>query len=113
MTSENGNASLREHFISWAKGQPYNNLLLSAIFAVMCWTGHYAVTVAIPSHLKQIQEGYREITVDMQERHQQEREQAIKTYDRWIEWIREDNAARKGRPAGDASPSMLATPDSR
>lgn len=110
---EKENGSWITQVLSWAKGQEFNNLMLLGILSAVGYGSHYAITIAIPAHLNQIQSGYRELTTEIQERHQAERTEAIRTYDRWIEWIREDNAARKGRPAGDASPSMLATPDSR
>lgn len=110
---ENEQKSWKDKLVNWAIGQPLTNQLLVAILLAIGFGGRWAATVAIPAHLKQIQDGYRDLATEMQDRHQTERAEAIRTYDRWIEWIREDNASRKGKTVGDASPSMMAAPDTR
>jgi hypothetical protein len=69
--------------IQWAAGQPFNNVLLLLILFAIAWSARFAVTVAIPIHLKQIQEGYE----SLQKSHREERESALKTYDKWVDRI--------------------------
>lgn len=67
--------------MAWAAGQPFNNLLLIAILVAIGWLGYYGLTSAIPQHLNAIQSGYEKI----EQAHRDEREQTIKTYDRWFD----------------------------
>ncbi len=72
--------SVKAKAVEWMLGQPFNNVLLFSILAAIAWTGHYCVTVAIPAHLKIIQEGYEKI----EESHRNERVETMKIYDRWL-----------------------------
>lgn len=45
------------------------------------WGGWFAMTTAIPSHLKQIQAGYESLT----EWHRQERKELRETYGQWLQ----------------------------
>ena len=89
----------KTHIIEWVAGQPFNNVLLIVIVASIGWIGHYSMTIAIPSHLKQIQDGYQSLDVS----HQKERQQTLETYDRWIDRL----AAKKIQDA--ASKSEIAS----
>lgn len=89
--------------LNWLSGQPFNNVLLLAIFTAIGWGAHYAMTVAVPSHLKQIQEGYKAVISDVHSKHeseraslQMERERIIETYDKWFDRIekRDSNVAK-------------------
>ena len=72
---------IKTHIIEWAAGQPFNNVLLIVILTSIGWIGHYSMTIAIPSHLKQIQDGYQSLDAT----HHAERKQTLETYDRWID----------------------------
>lgn len=75
--------------VQWATGQPFNNVLLIAIFCGGAYAGHYLMTVAIPSHLKQIQDGYERI----EESHKADRQLIIEQYDKWFQSIRNNGDA--------------------
>lgn len=111
MTNKTDNQSVVQMTFAWLSGQPFNNVLLVGIFAALAWGGHYAITQAIPAHLLQIQQGYREVVEDCHKRHQAEREQTVKTYDRWIDLIqRQQNG--NGHSSG-ATGTAVASPDSQ
>lgn len=81
-----------QQVIAWASGQPFNNVLLSAILGAIGWCGYWAIAVGVPSHLRQIQEGYqriqdenRQLIERMDAQHYDERKQILSTYDRWID----------------------------
>lgn len=81
-----------QQVIAWASGQPFNNVLLSAILGAIGWCGYWAITIAVPAHLKQIQDGYqriqdenRQLIERMDAQHYDERKQILSTYDRWID----------------------------
>jgi len=103
MTGENTKddrvKDIKTHIIEWAAGQPFNNVLLIVILTSIGWIGHYSMTIAIPSHLKQIQDGYQSLDVS----HQKERQQTLETYDRWVDRL----AAKKIQDA--ASKSEIAS----
>jgi len=83
--------NLTSQVVSWAAGQPFNNVLLLAILFCIGWGGWFAVTTAIPSHLKQIQTGYESLT----EAHREERKELRETYGQWMK--KESAAAHTGR----------------
>lgn len=74
------NKTLTSQVITWAAGQPFNNVLLLAILFCIGWGGYFTVTTAIPKHLEQIQKGYESLT----ESHRDERERTQELYDRWM-----------------------------
>lgn len=78
--TDDSNKNITAQVVSWAAGQPFNNVLLLAIFMSIGWIGHYSMTVAIPKHLEQIQHGYEALT----ESHREERERTQQLYDRWM-----------------------------
>lgn len=53
--------------LSWIFSQGVSTVMLVAIFAVLCYGGNYAMTVAIPAHLTQIQAGYDKAAVQNKE----------------------------------------------
>ena len=82
--------------MTWLTGQPYENVLLSAILCGGAYLAHYVVTVAMPAQiqherdeLRQIQEGYERI----EESHKADRALIIQQYDKWFESIRNDGDA--------------------
>ncbi len=66
--------------VDWAAGQPFNNVLLLAIFAFMAYGTYFAMNTAIPKHLEQIQQGYQSLV----ESHKEERQRTLETYDKWM-----------------------------
>ena len=78
--TEEKQTSLQSQIVAWAAGQPFNNVLLLAIFASIVYGTYFAMTTAIPSHLNQIQKGYESLT----ESHRDEREHTLELYDRWM-----------------------------
>ena len=69
--------------IKWVFGQPFNNVMLIAIFAGIAWISHYCITIAIPSHLKMIQQGYETINTS----NQLERHEMRAMYDKWFDRV--------------------------
>lgn len=90
MTDES-KQNLTSQVVSWAAGQPFNNVLLLAILGAIMWGGWFAMTTAIPSHLRQIQEGYESLT----DAHREERKELRDTYGQWMK--KESAAAHTGR----------------
>lgn len=74
-------SNLTSQVVAWAAGQPFNNVLLLAILGAIMWGGWFAMTTAIPSHLKQIQQGYESLT----EAHREERKELRETYGQWMQ----------------------------
>ena len=72
--------NLTSQVVSWAAGQPFNNVLLLAILGSIMWGGYFAMTTAIPSHLQQIQTGYEALT----NAHREERKELRETYSQWM-----------------------------
>ena len=85
--------------ISWGAGQPFNNVLLLLCLASFAWCANFTVTIAIPMHLKQIQEGYQSIDSS----HRKEREEALRMYDKWMDRI-------GSHPRDSPGPSIIARP---
>lgn len=79
----------------WATSQSFNNILLCAILMAIGWGGWYAITTAIPAHLRMIQTGYETII----EEHRAERGRIIDAYDNWIDRI--SSHADAGQPPMD------------
>ena len=89
--------------LQWAAGQPFNNVLLIAILAGGGYVAHYVMTVSIPAHLKQIQEGYERI----EESHKADRELIIRQYDKWFDSVIRTKADSTGRVSpGDVIENM-------
>ncbi len=83
MTTNEDTSTIKEIAAQWVLGQPFTNVLLLMILAAVGWGGYYALTVAVPAHLKLIQTGYEK----MEDSHRGEREDRVKAYDRWMERI--------------------------
>jgi hypothetical protein len=81
--SGNTEKAVWSQVISWAAGQPFNNLLLAAIFGGLAWGAHYCITIAVPAHLQMIQKGYE--TLD--KAHQDERHEMRSMYDKWFDRV--------------------------
>ena len=77
--------------VEWAKGQPFNNLLLTAILGSIMYGTYFAMTTALPKHLEQIQNGYESLT----DAHREERKELRETYGQWMK--KESAAAHSGR----------------
>ncbi len=75
--------TIKQVAAQWVLGQPFTNVLLLMILGAIGWSGYYTLTVAVPSHLKMIQTGYEK----MEDSHRIERENSVKSYDRWLERI--------------------------
>lgn len=74
--------------LSWASGQPFNNVLLLLILGTFAYSLWFAMNQVIPSHLNQIQKGYESLV----ESHKDERERTILTYDKWVDRMASSNA---------------------
>lgn len=81
--------------IKWLTGQSFNNVLLLLMFGSFGWGMHYSVTVAIPGHLKTIQEGYKSLDAA----HHAERKQLVETYDKWYDRLDQRMRAMGSFPA--------------
>lgn len=102
----NTNTNLVTLVMSWASGQPFNNVMLMAIFSALCWITYFAVTVAIPAHMKQIQEGYEKL----EKGNMEERQQTIEVYDKWFERMERYQDDSKRDKAGVSSPGAAVRP---
>jgi len=89
--TDEADKSIKSMAASWVAGQPFNNVLLIAIFAAIAWFGHYELTTARPANLKQIQDGYQSLT----EAHREERKELRETYGQWMK--KEAAASHAGR----------------
>jgi len=69
--------------VDWMTGQSFNNVLLLCILVAGGWAIHFAITDAIPKHIREIQDGYK----TLQEQHIQERETIRNQFDLWLERI--------------------------
>jgi hypothetical protein len=67
--------------IKWLFGQPFNNVILIMIFGALGYGMNYAITIAIPAVVKQIQDGYE--TIDTANRI--ERLETRVMYDKWFD----------------------------
>ena len=112
------NKSLPIEVIKWLSGQPFNNVLLLAILAALGWGAHYSVTVAVPSHLKQIQEGYKEVISEVHSKHEtershlhEERERILETYDKWFDRIERKDSNNQANAKYNTSPSFNVKPE--
>lgn len=54
--------SITEKLLSWAANQGPATMLLFLLASMVAWGGYYAVTTAIPQLLKEIKDGYREVS---------------------------------------------------
>lgn len=91
MTEQTDNKDIKSQVAAWVAGQPFNNVLLLAILGCIIWSGWFAMTTAIPGHLKQIQDGYKSLT----EAHREERKELRETYSQWMQ---RTNANLKAAP---------------
>jgi hypothetical protein len=73
--------TVAEKTVEWLLGQPFNNIMLVLIFVSIAYGSRYVITEAIPSHLRQIQEGYRELDIN----HRDERLQTQEWYERMMD----------------------------
>lgn len=89
--TDDKDASIKTQVIAWAAGQPFNNVLLLAIFGFMAYGTYFAMNFAIPKHLEQIQKGYQSLT----ESHREERKELRETYGQWMK--KEAAASHTGR----------------
>lgn len=74
--------------ITWLQGQSFNNILLLTILTCIAYGSYWLATVAIPSHLSQIQKGYEELQDRYHVESQQQRDTYQRTSDRDYETIR-------------------------
>jgi hypothetical protein len=68
--------SIVDKLISWAAGQPFNNVLLLLILGGGAWL----VAEKVPDHLNMIQSGYREVIKSADDRHREERAEMMKNH---------------------------------
>lgn len=68
--------SIIDKVISWAAGQPFNNVLLLLILGGGVWL----VAEKVPQHLSMIQSGYREVIDSSDSRHREERAEMLKNH---------------------------------
>jgi hypothetical protein len=48
----------------YASGQSFNNLLLAAILGAITWGIWWTISQGVPSHLRQIQDGYEKVAAE-------------------------------------------------
>jgi hypothetical protein len=85
--------------MKWASTQPFTNILLILILGAIAWVSHHVLTVSVPSHLQQIQDGYERI----EKANREDRALIIQQYDKWFEFIQK----RNGDPTGRVTPENI------
>lgn len=100
MSEQDQPVDMKKAAIAWVAGQPFNNVLLILILGSGLWACHYALTVAVPAHLKQIQEGYERI----EESNSRDRNMIIQQYDKWFNAIQKRD---DGHNTGGISPTQI------
>jgi hypothetical protein len=85
--------------MKWASTQPFTNILLILILGAIAWVSHHVLTVSVPSHLQQIQDGYERI----EKANREDRALIIQQYDKWFEYIQK----RNGDPTGRIEPENI------
>ena len=78
-------ADLKSKAVDWITGQSFNNVLLLCILVSGGWAIRFAITEAIPTHIREIQHGYEQL----HDRHMQERETIRTQFDQWLDRILE------------------------
>lgn len=84
--------TVAEKTVEWLLGQPFNNIMLVAIFIAIGYGTKYVIQEAIPSHLKQIQEGYEKLDVN----HRDERKQTQDWYERMMDRMEGKRVVKTG-----------------
>jgi hypothetical protein len=69
--------------IRWMFGQPFNNVMLIAIYLSLAWGARYCAMEAVPAHLQMIQKGYE----SLEKSHQDERNEMRSMYDKWFDRV--------------------------
>lgn len=103
--SEEPSKGTTDKILSWVAGQPFNNVLSLILVCAVIYGGWYALTTAIPEHLKQIQSGYERLN----DVHSAERERTVQTYDKWIQHFVGD--ARKSNNTANSSSGTVTRAD--
>jgi hypothetical protein len=100
MASDSGhNIPNPSDVMKWASTQPFTNILLILILGAIAWVSHHVLTVSVPSHLQQIQDGYERI----EKANREDRALIIQQYDKWFEYIQK----RNGDPTGRVTPENI------
>lgn len=73
--------SIVAHVAAWAAGQPFTNILLSALLVGFGWMAWHCVTIAVPQHLEAIQNGYEKLDTA----HRSERQHLQQSSEKWLE----------------------------
>ena len=84
--------------MKWASTQPFTNILLILILGAIAWVSHHVLTVSVPSHLQQIQDGYERI----EKANREDRALIIQQYDKWFEYIQ-----KRGDTTGRVTPENI------
>ena len=92
--------STTKALLKWASGQPFNNLLLILILGAFAWVSHHVLTVSVPAHLQQIQDGYERIEKSSSE----DRMLIIEQYDKWFDFIQK---SKTGDSTGHVAPENI------
>ena len=72
--------SIKDAGVKWLLSQPFTNVLLVVLIVMIAWGGHYSITIAIPQHLKSIQDGYEKIDTAAR----MERKELRSQYESWF-----------------------------
>ena len=78
--------------MDWAKGQPFNNILILAQLGILCFLGWYGLTAVIPEERKAILDG----ALKIEEHHTQQVKEMSQTYEAMLDRIADkDTKSRK------------------
>ncbi len=88
----------------WLFGQEANTVVLATMLAVLVYGGWRAATEAVPKTLKQIHDGYKEISADhtvavekITQNHQEEIEKLQQTFERTLDRIERKHEIAKAK----------------
>lgn len=74
-------------FFAWAKGQPFNNVMVVLQLAVIGFLGWYAITYVVPEERRAI----LEYGTSLEVHHSKQVETITKTYDRMLDRVAAPN----------------------
>lgn len=89
--------SIKTSVVQKLLGQEMNTIMLVVLLAAWCYAFWWAMTTGVPAHLKQIQEGYREVAVEHSKAQTEIQQTFEKTLDR-IERKMSEHAIGSARP---------------
>jgi hypothetical protein len=79
---QNAIDSIKTSVVQKLLGQEMNTIMLVLLLAAWCYAFWWAMTTGVPAHLKQIQDGYREVAAEHSKAQTELQQTFEKTLDR-------------------------------